>query len=278
MKKRIATIILSYNSDAIIKKTILAAKKISKNVIVLDSFSNDNTLKIARSLQCKIFKKKFINYSFQRNYIIKKCNKLYEWQLHLDSDEILSKKLIKNIGNIVQSNDKNYSYIIKRRTFFLNKKLSFGGTSNWHLRLFPSGTSACEHKKYDQHFISKLKSKKISGELYDMNIKNLRDWIDIHNKWSTLDANDYNKKNSKNRVQPKLFGNNIERLRFYKSIYDFFPWFIRSFILFIIKYVLLFGFLDGKAGFYFCFFHSLWFRTLIDAKKYEIKLKKFNKL
>ena len=57
MKKKIATIILSYNSDAIIKKTILAAKKISKNVIVLDSFSNDNTLKIARSLQCKIFKK-----------------------------------------------------------------------------------------------------------------------------------------------------------------------------------------------------------------------------
>ena len=135
MKKKIATIILSYNSDAIIKKTILAAKKISKNVIVLDSFSNDNTLKIARSLQCKIFKKKFINYSFQRNYIIKKCNKLYEWQLHLDSDEILSKKLIKNIGNIVQSNDKNYSYIIKRRTYFLNKKLLFGGTSNWHLRL-----------------------------------------------------------------------------------------------------------------------------------------------
>ena len=59
MKKKIATIILSYNSDAIIKKTILAAKKISKNVIVLDSFSNDNTLKIARSLQCKIFKSKF---------------------------------------------------------------------------------------------------------------------------------------------------------------------------------------------------------------------------
>ena len=120
-----------------------------------------------------------------------------------------------------------------------------------------------------------LKSKKISGELYDMNIKNLRDWIDIHNKWSTLDANDYNKKNSKNRVQPKLFGNNIERLKFFKSMYYFIPSLIRPFLLFIYRYFFLLGFLDGKVGFYYCFFHSLWFRTLIDAKRYEKKSLKF---
>ena len=86
MNKKIAVIILTFNSETIIKKTILAAKKISKDVVILDSFSNDNTIKIARSLRCKIFKKKFIDYSLQRNHIIKKCNKLFDWQLHLDSD------------------------------------------------------------------------------------------------------------------------------------------------------------------------------------------------
>ena len=184
--------------------------------------------------------------------------------------------LIKNIGNIVQSNDKNYSYIIKRRTYFLNKKLSFGGTSNWHLRLFPSGTSACEHKKYDQHFISKLKSKKISGVLYDMNVKNLNEWTTAHNKWSELDAKDDKRKNTKDSVQPQLLGNSIERLRFFKNLYYIFPWFIRPFLLFIYKYFFLLGFLDGKIGFYYCFLNSLWFRTLIDAKKFEKKIKNKN--
>ena len=46
MKKKIATVILTFNSEAIIKRTILAAKKISKDVVICDSFSNDITIKI----------------------------------------------------------------------------------------------------------------------------------------------------------------------------------------------------------------------------------------
>ena len=272
MKKKIATIILTFNSEAIIKRTILAAKKISKDIVVCDSFSNDSTIKIARSLHCKIFYRKFITYAKSRNYIIKKCNKLYNWQLHLDADEILSKKLIKNINEIVHSNDNNYSYLVKRQPYYLNKKLSFGGSSNWHLRLFPSGTTLVEHENYDQHFKSKLKSKNISGMLYDMNAKNLNEWIDTHNRWSTLETKDNGNKNLKNKVQPKLFGNSIERLRFFKSIYYLVPQLIRPFLLFIYKYFILLGFLDGKIGFYYCLFNSLWFRALIDAKKYEKKL------
>ena len=55
----------------------------------------------------------------------------------------------------------------------------------------------------------------------------------------------------------------------FKSIYYLTPSLIRPFILFVYKYFILLGFLDGKIGFYYCFFNSLWFRTLIDAKKYE---------
>ena len=269
MKKKIATVILTFNSEAIIKKTILAAKKISKNVVICDSFSKDSTIKIARSLNCKIFYKKFTNYTAKRNYIIRKCNRLYDWQLHLDADEILTKKLIKNINTIVHYNDKNYSYLIKRKVYFLNKKLSFGGSSNWHLRLFPSGTTLVEYINYDTHFKSKLKSKKISGILNDLNLKNLTEWIASHNASSTLSAKDNNNKNSKNIVQPKLFGDSIERLKFFKYLFYLLPSGIRPFLLFIIRYFFLLGFLDGKIGFYYCFFHSLWFRTLIDAKKFE---------
>ena len=269
MKKKIATVILTFNSEAVIKKTILAARKISKNIIVCDSFSNDKTTKIARSLHCKIFYKKFTTYAEIRNYIIKKCNKLYDWQLHLDADEILSKKLIKNINKVVDLNDKNYSYLVKRRPYFLNKKLFFGGSSNWHLRLFPSGTTLVEDNNYDQHFKSKLNTKNISGILYDTNIKNLSEWIESHNRWSALEIKDNRSKNLKNKVQMNLFGNSIERLRFFKSIYYLTPSLIRPFILFVYKYFILLGFLDGKIGFYYCFFNSLWFRTLIDAKKYE---------
>ena len=118
MKKKIAVVILTNTCEKIIKNTINKAKKITKNVIIVDSGSKDKTLNIVKKMKCKIYKRKFKNYSDQRNYIIKKCNKIYEWQLHIDSDEILSEKLIKNIKSTIKNGNNNYSYIIKRDVFF----------------------------------------------------------------------------------------------------------------------------------------------------------------
>ena len=124
MKSKVAIIILSYNSDYIIKKTILSAKKISGNVILVDSFSTDKTLKIAKSLNCKIIKKKFVNYAEQRNFVIKKYNNLCNWQLHIDADEIMNKELIKNIKIIINSKEKNFVYLLKRKVVFMKKLLN----------------------------------------------------------------------------------------------------------------------------------------------------------
>ena len=274
MLKKIAVVILTYNSDKIIKKTIKAAQKITNEIIILDSYSTDKTLQIAKRLKCKILKKKFINYSLQRNFIIKKCNNKYEWQLHLDADEVVSIKLIKEIKEILKINNKNNSYLIKRYPFFLKKKLRFGGASNWHNRFFPSKSTKVEETSYDQHFKSKLKSKNLRGIIYDFNIQNLNDWIITHKRWSNLSLNDSIKRKNKNVVKGALFGNKIERKRFFKNLYLSLPDIPRVLILFIYKYIFLFGFIDGKPGFYYAVLNSLWFRMIIDAKKYERKISK----
>ena len=275
MKKKIVVVILTNTCEKIIKNTISKAKKISKNIVVVDSGSKDKTLSIVKKLKCKIYKRKFTNYSDQRNFIIKKCNKIYDWQLHIDSDELLSEELTRNINSILKENNKNYSYIIKRDVYFLSKKLRFGGSSNWHLRLFPSYTTFCEKKEYDSHFISNIETKKIKGSLLDKNIKNLTDWISSHNFWSSLAIKDRNNKNLF-LVKSNLFGNNIERTRFFKNLILSLPLGLKGLTLFFVKYFLMLGFLDGKVGFIYIFLNSFWFHTLTDAKKYELKIKKIN--
>ena len=94
LKKNLVTIILTFNSEKILNKNITSCKKLKGDILIIDSFSNDKTIKIAKKHNCKIIKRKFKNYSDQRNFAIKHANKFYEWQLHLDSDEILSKKSI----------------------------------------------------------------------------------------------------------------------------------------------------------------------------------------
>ena len=89
----------------------------------------------------------------------------------------------------------------------------------------------------------------------------------------------YNEKkiNSTNLVKSNFFGNSIERNRFIKNTISLLPIGIKGFILFVIKYFLLLGFLDGKVGFIYSFLNSFWFHTLSDAKKYESSIIKINK-
>ena len=77
MSKKIAIVILTFNSEKTIKKTIIAAKKITKNIIIVDSNSKDKTILICKKLKCKILIRAFKNYSNQRNWIIDRLNKRY---------------------------------------------------------------------------------------------------------------------------------------------------------------------------------------------------------
>ena len=86
-------------------------------VYIVDSYSKDKTLKIAKKYKCKIFKRNFDNFSNQRNYCLSKNTKKFNWILFLDADEYLSLNLKKEISDVINSN-KFDAYKIKRRFIF----------------------------------------------------------------------------------------------------------------------------------------------------------------
>jgi hypothetical protein len=57
-----------------------------------------------------------------------------------------------------------------------------------------------------------------------------------------------------------------KKLKYAKS-----PLFLRSFLYFVYRYIFKGGFLKGKEVFVWDFFQGLWYRTLVDAKIFEIK-------
>ena len=262
MKKKLVIVFLTYNSQKIIKKTIDSAKKLSNNIVILDSYSKDKTIQIAKKLGCRVIKKKFINYSKSRNYVIHKLNKKYIWQLHLDADEYLDPKSILSIKEVLKENKSNYSYIIKRIDYFLGQKLRFAGTNSWHLRLFRSYSTYCEHRSYDQHFVSKYKTLKLDGNIHDFNSASINRWLLKHIKWANLETKT-NK--SKKILQGHLFKDPITQKRFFKNFYYILPLFWRCWLYFIYRYIIKLGFLDGKIGFIYCFYQSLFFRILVDT-------------
>lgn len=262
MKKKIIIIFLTFNSQKTIRNAIKAAFKITKDVCLIDSFSTDKTIEICKKFNCKIIYRKFKNYSDQRNWAINKFKKKFIWQLHLDSDEILDHQAIKSIKNVIKEKKKNKVFVIRRKNYFLNTQLNYPGINNWHLRLFRSHDAKCEKKLYDQHFISKKKVYKIDGYIIENDKLNLKNWKIKHEKWAKLSAKEYfSKKKIKNfsSIKDPRYVN-----RFKQQIYYLLPLNIRPIIYFFYRYILKLGFLDGKIGLLFCFYHAFWFRLKVD--------------
>lgn len=273
-KPSCVVVLLTFNSASIIRETVAQAKRVSPHVYAVDSYSSDATPAILEELGCTVMQRPFSNYSDQRNWAISQIEQTYDWQLHLDADEVLDEQAVAEIRSLLSGKPPFDAYMIRRRDYFMGKMLRFSGVNPWHLRLFRSGAGRCESRLYDQHFVSSATAGQLRGYMHDKNSARLTDWIASHNRWSDAEAREKlgPSSTSDDVLQPRLFGDARERTRFIKEIYYKLPTGLRSLGYFVYRYVFRLGFLDGKTGFYFAFFQALWFRMLVDAKIYEKRL------
>ena len=267
----LAIIVLSFNSAAIISRTLRAAQLLPGHVFVIDSGSGDGTQQIATDLGCTLLQRPFVNYADQRNWAIDEVGAAFEWQLHLDADEVLDAQAVADIRRVLALPSACGGWILKRRTYFLGRALRFGGTSNFHLRLFRSGSARCEDRLYDQHFVSAQPASLLGGLLHDMNLGGLAEWTARHNRWSDMEAAELTRPPAETagQIEARISADPRERRRLYKRGYYRAPPLWRALALFAYRYLLQAGFLDGRAGFLYAFFQVLWFRMLVDAKLQE---------
>ena len=267
----LGVIVLTFNSANVIERTIRAALSVSNTVLVVDSGSTDDTLGVVRALGCQVVQRPFKNYADQRNWAIAEFGHRSHWQLHLDADEVLDAKAITEVRRVLADPAGATAFIFERRTYFMGKPLRFGGATNYHLRLFKSGTARCEDRLYDQHFVSELPGVRIGGLLHDMNVGSLTEWTARHNRWSDLEAAELRRDEAatSGQIKARLSADPRERRRLYKGRYYSAPPILRAILLFFFRYVAQGGFFDGRAGFYYAFFQAFWFRMLVDAKLEE---------
>ena len=86
MLEKITPLILTYNEAPNIRRT-LEHLTWAKEIIVIDSYSTDETLEILSAIpQVKVFQRKFDSFAVQCNYGLEKITS--EWVLSLDADYV----------------------------------------------------------------------------------------------------------------------------------------------------------------------------------------------
>lgn len=124
---KITAIIPTLNEQERIKNSLKSAE-FADEVIVIDSFSRDDTVAIVKQSNAKLIQRKFDNFSSQKNYAIDQASN--DWIVWIDADEVLTKELQEEIKEVVQ-NPKDYiGFYIYRTFFFKGKKMRYTGTQN----------------------------------------------------------------------------------------------------------------------------------------------------
>ncbi len=271
----LTVIILTFNEEKNIGKCIHSVKDIAKRIVVVDSYSDDSTVSIAKDLGCEIAFHKFVNQAESFKYALESLDVSTKWVLRLDADEQLTSDSAEEISKFIEENDKTdvNGAVLRFNVNFLGRELRHGGIYPFRkLILFKNGKAHIEQRYMDEHIVL---DEGTCGYLKCDNLhcdyKDLSTWIDKHNKYSSREVLDYFALRETNESQCHIKLNFSARVkRFIKTkIYYKLPMGTRAHLYYIYRYYFKLGFLDGKEGKMFCFLQAYWYRFLVDAKIFE---------
>jgi glycosyltransferase involved in cell wall biosynthesis len=266
----VSVVILTFNAEATIGATLASVAALSDDIHVVDSYSSDRTLEIVRAAGAKVVQHPFENYGAQRNWAIDTLAFKHEWQIHLDADERVTEPLAAELAALFAAGPPAdiAGYYVPRLVHFHGRALRHGGMYPiYHLRLFRRGRGRCEDRKYDQHFFVDGASAQLKNPMIDDIRMSFGEWTARHNRWADAEVEEII--NPSANVVAAGGDTPVARKRAQRGWYNKAPLFLRAFLLFLYRYVVRLGFLDGKEGLIFYVLQTFWFRFLIDAKLYE---------
>ena len=213
------------------------------------------------------------NYSKQFNWALKNAPIDSDWVIRIDADEYLSDKLIYEINNKLNNLSNSIAGIeLTLDRYFLGRKIRYGVGKIRQIRIFRKDRAICEPRMMDEHIMVVGEIISFKGKWIDNNLSTLQEWSSKHNKYAIREAIDYLNLYSENNVNIKYkHSYNAKNKHKNKTRYSKMPLFWRAFIYFCLRYFIRGGFLDGKEGFLWHFLQGWWYRTLVDAKIFEIK-------
>ena len=275
----ISVIVLTYNEEIHLRRCLENVNQFASKVFVVDCFSTDRTVEIAESLGATVVQHTWPgNQAEQFNWALENLRIDSEWILRLDADEYLLPELIEELHHKLPMMADDVSGIIfNRRHIFMGQWMKRGIYPVKLLRLFRTGKGICEQRLMDEH-IQLLEGRAIEFEhdFCDHNLNDLSWFCHKHVNYAIREAVDLldielDLTGAAETDEHKQISTQALQKRMKKHQYAKQPLFWRSFAYFCYRYFLKGACLDGKIGFIWTFLQGWWYRTLVDAKIFEIK-------
>lgn len=276
----LAVVILTFNEERHIGRALSSVADFASELFVIDSFSTDRTVEIAKAHGAVVIQHPFINYAKQFQWALDNAPIAADWIMRLDADEVIEPDLAERLRTDLPALPKHVVGInFKRKHIFLGRWIRHGGRYPLVLlRIWRRGHGRIEDRWMDEHMIlSGGQTVTIEGGFADHNLKDLTFFTDKHNKYATREAIDViNQRRGLFRRDVDLVAEEGSRqaalTRWIKEkLYNRIPYQISTPAYLFYRMVFRLGFLDGKEGILYHCLQGFWYRLLVGAKIDELE-------
>lgn len=274
----LCVIILTYNEERHIVRAIESVQGVASRVVIVDSFSSDNTVELARVAGAEVYKNKFVNQAVQFQWALDTIKIDNAWVMRLDADEIVPEELRVELREVLRGIDPDVTGLrIKRRHIFLGRWIRHGGRYPLVLlRIWRNGAARVEDRWMDEHAVLNYgRSVHLKSDFIDDNLNDLTFFTAKHNSYATREAVQIILESLRGRkaegVQLEALSQaNIKR-QIKTNIYNKLPFGLGSCAYFLYRFIFKLGFLDGVEGAIYHFLQGFWYRFLVEAKLFEFR-------
>ena len=271
----VSVVVLTRNEERNLRACLESVSGWAAEVFVVDSGSTDATLMIARQFDATIVTHAFETHARQWSWALAELPLSTAWVLAIDADQRLTPELRDALTGELAA-PRASGYFVCRRQIFRGRWIRHGGYyPKYLLKLFRRDAVSIDHTDLvDHHFHVTGPTAKLRGDLIEdnRNEAQIAEWTAKHNRYAVLQARQEFAASGGPAIGVRaVLGSPDDRMRWLKHVWAGLPLYVRPVLYVFYRYVLRFGWLDGKAGFIFHVLQAFWYRLLIDINLDELR-------
>lgn len=241
------------------------------DIILLDSFSHDRTEEIAKAMGCTFIRREFDNYASQRNFGMNQIQFKHQWVMMLDADERITPELWHELNTLLPNLNSDVCMLrVRRKDLFCGKWIKHSsGYPTWFGRVFRPGLVTVKRAINEEYHTNGQTAYLQEHLIHFPFNKGMSFWIERHNRYSTLEAATLIQEIREDFNLTQIFSSNpVKRRKAYKQLAYRLP--ARPLLVFLYLCFFRKGFMDGKAGLFYCILRSF-YEYMIDMKVLELR-------
>ena len=253
-KSFISILLPTFNCDSIVQTT-LETIMWADEIIIIDSYSSDGTIEIAKTFGARVIQHEYINSAKQKNWALQYCT--YDWVFQIDSDELLEPNAENIIRSAIANSTENvHCFKMPRKNHVLGKWVKYGGLyPDWEYRLFRKEYGKWWDREVHSRIVVPGEVETLETPLIHHGMPNISKQILNLDRYTRYEANYMSRNNVK---------------------FSWVKWFLKPIFIFFSRYVFQQGFRDGWRGLFLAVYHAF-YSFLNHTKLYEIQLLKLKR-